>query len=151
MTILAHDEVLAAAARGDDQALSQLVRTYHDRVHRFGLRVCRDGWDAEDAVQEAFAKLVRRPEVVKDPGALAWLLAVVRHACVRMLRPFARERRRLGTRVDDTETLPSGAEDAQQALERWEVVQSVHAGIAALWRACPATRPAARSVWSSRR
>lgn len=134
MTVLAHDEVLAAAARGDDQALSLLVRTYHDRVYRFGMRVCRDGWDAEDAVQEAFTKLARRPQVVKDPGALAWLMTVVRHACLRMLRPFARERRTLGQRVADAEGVPSDAEDAQQALERWELVRSVHAGIAALER-----------------
>lgn len=35
---------------------------------------------------------------------------------------------------DDTDGLPSGAEDAQQALERWELVRAVHAGIAALDR-----------------
>jgi RNA polymerase sigma-70 factor (ECF subfamily) len=134
VTVVGHDDVLAAAARGDDEALSQLVRAYHDRVYRFGLRVCRDGWDAEDAVQEAFAKLARRPEVVKDAGALAWLMTVVRHACMRMLKPFARERRTLGQRVDDAEAVPADTEDAQQALERWELVRSVHAGIAALDR-----------------
>jgi RNA polymerase sigma-70 factor (ECF subfamily) len=134
MIVTGHDEVLAAAARGDDEALSLLVRTYHDRVYRFGVRVCRDSWDAEDAVQEAFTKLARRPEVTKDIGALAWLMTVVRHACMRMLRPFARERRALGQRVDDAEVVPSDAEDAQQALERWELVRSVHAGIAALDR-----------------
>ena len=32
----------------------------------FGLRVCRDGFDADDAVQEAFAKLAVRREVVGD-------------------------------------------------------------------------------------
>lgn len=132
MTAIAHQQVLAAAARGDDEALSVLVRTYHERVHRFGMRVCRDGWDAEDAVQEAFTKLARRPEVVRDPGALSWLMTVVRRACLRMLRPFARERRTLGQRVLDAEVVPSDAEDTQQALERWELVRSVHAGIAAL-------------------
>jgi len=134
MTTIRHDQVLAAAARGEDEALSLLVRTYHDRVHRFGMRVCRDGWDAEDAVQEAFSKLARRPEVMRDAGALAWLKTVVRHVCLRMLRPFARERRTLGQRVDEADAVPSDAEDAHQALERWELVRSVHAGIAALER-----------------
>lgn len=134
MTVVGHDAVLGAAARGDDEALTRLVRMYHDRVYRFGLRVCRDGWDADDAVQEAFAKLARRPEVVKDPGALAWLMTVVRHVCMRLLKPFARERRTLGQRLDDADSVPSDAEDAQQALERWELVRSVHAGIAALDR-----------------
>jgi RNA polymerase sigma-70 factor (ECF subfamily) len=129
-----HRALLTAAAQGDDAALSELVRAYHDRVYRFGVRVCRDGWDAEDAVQEAFVKLARRPEVVDHAGALAWLMTVVRNACRRMLRPLARQRRTLGQRVDDTDGLPSGAEDAQQALERWELVRAVHAGIAALDR-----------------
>lgn len=130
-----HDTVLtAAAARGDDGALELLVRAYHDRVYRFGLRVCRDAFDADDAVQEAFTKLARRPEVARDPGVLSWLMTVVRNACLRMLRPFARERSRLGQRVDDADAVPSGELDPQVALERWRLVRAVHEAIAALER-----------------
>src|SRR5689334_23198962 len=86
-----HAVVLRAAAAGDDEALTQLVRLYHDRVYRFGLRACRDAFDADDAVQDAFVKLAARPDVVRDRGALSWLLSVVRHTCMRMLRPFVRE------------------------------------------------------------
>lgn len=125
-----------AAARGDDDALRALVQAYHDRVYRFGVRVCRDRFDAEDAVQEAFAKLSRRPDVVRDQGALSWLMSVVKHACMRMLRPFVRERRALGERVDElSEARDAGADvDPHSALERWELVQAVHAAIAGLER-----------------
>ncbi|HKO53912.1 MAG TPA: sigma-70 family RNA polymerase sigma factor [Polyangiaceae bacterium] len=127
------------AARGDDEALAQLVRAYHDRVYRFGVRVCRDRFDAEDAVQEAFGKLSQRPDVVRDPSALSWLMSVVRHACRRMLRPFVRERRALGERVNgvddlDLDRVASEQSDPQQALERWELVRAVHAAIALLDR-----------------
>jgi RNA polymerase sigma-70 factor (ECF subfamily) len=61
MTALAHDDILGAAARGDDEALATVVRSYHDRVYRFGVRMCRDRYDADDAVQEAFVQLARRP------------------------------------------------------------------------------------------
>ena len=131
------DGILVAAARGDDEALAVLVRAYHDRVHRFGRRVCRDGHDADDAVQEAFTKLVTRPDVVKDPGALSWLMTVVRHACLRLLRPFRRERplARLDASIDASAHPSADAPiDAQQALERWELVQRVHAAIATLER-----------------
>jgi len=143
------DGVLVAAARGDDEALAVLVRAYHDRVHRFGRRVCRDGHDADDAVQEAFTKLVTRPDVVKDPGALSWLMTVVRHACLRLLRPFRRERplaqlyapvdastdARVDASIDASIDASADAPvDAQQALERWELVQRVHAAIATLER-----------------
>jgi RNA polymerase sigma-70 factor, ECF subfamily len=128
----ARPDVLVAAARGDDEALAVLVRAYHDRVHRFGRRVCRDGHDGDDAVQEAFTKLVTRPDVVNDPSALSWLMTVVRHACLRLLRPFRRAGRPLGDHVDEGEAVASSPVDAQQALERWELVQRVHAAIATL-------------------
>ncbi len=132
MSVESHWALLAAAGGGDDEALAQLVRAYHDRVYRFGLRVCRDGFDADDAVQEAFIKLAKRPEVMTDPGALGWLMAVVRNACIRMLRPFARERAVLGTRLAEGEEVASQQLDPQQTLERWELVRAVHEAIAAL-------------------
>lgn len=130
----AHQHIVAAAAGGDDEALGSLVRAYHDRVYRFGLRVCRDGFDADDAVQEAFIKLAKRPEVARDAGALFWLMTVVKNACLRLLRPLARERRRLGQRLEDADEAESVALDPEVALQRWQLVQAVHAAISTLER-----------------
>jgi RNA polymerase sigma-70 factor (ECF subfamily) len=134
MTLGTRPNLVTAAASGDDEALTLLVRAYHDRVYRFGQRVCRDDFDADDAVQEAFVALARRPDVARHSGALSWLMTSVRNACLRMLRPFLRERRSLGERVSGTEEVVSPLLDPQQALERWELAQSVHAAIAALPR-----------------
>jgi RNA polymerase sigma-70 factor, ECF subfamily len=132
MTGGAHQQLLAAATGGDDVALADLVRAYHDRVYRFGLRVCRDGYDADDAVQEAFIELAKRPDVARDASVLFWLLAVVKHACLRLLRPFARARKNLGERLPEDDAALVDELDPQTALERWQLVQAVHAGIAAL-------------------
>lgn len=123
---------VALSACGDDEALALLVRTYHDQVYRFGIRVCRDGYDADDAVQDAFVKLSTRPEVLRDLGVLSWLFTVVRNTCRRMLRPFARERRALGERVEQMDAIPSEALDPQAALQRWRLVHAVHQAIATL-------------------
>lgn len=120
-----------AAAKGDDVALAALVRLYHDRVYRFGLRVCRDASDTDDAVQHAFTALAKRADVASDPGALAWLLTTVRNACIRLLRPFARQRRALGEPVDPDEAAAL-ALSPEGALERFELVKQVHASIARL-------------------
>ena len=130
----AHQQLLAAATGGDDEALASLVRAHHDRVYRFGRRVCRDGFDADDAVQEAFVKLSRRPDVARTEGVLFWLLSVVKSACSRMLRPLAREKKHLGQRLTEGDAVPSDELDPQAALERWQLVQAVHAGIASLDR-----------------
>jgi RNA polymerase sigma-70 factor (ECF subfamily) len=129
--VTAHANLLGRAARGDDEALAALVRLHHDRVYRFGLRVCRDGFDADDAVQEAFTKLATRRDVMADQGALSWLMTVVRNTCLRLLRPFQREKRALGERVEADE-LPASELSSEAALERWELVCSVHAAIAQL-------------------
>lgn len=126
-----HARLLEAAAHGDDEALSSLVRLHHDRVYRFGVRVCRDPFDADDAVQEAFFKLRARPDVVAHPGALSWLMTVVRNACARLMRPFQRERRVLGERTDDVE-IPADDLTAEAALARWQLIGAVHAAIAEL-------------------
>jgi RNA polymerase sigma-70 factor (ECF subfamily) len=126
-----HAPRLAAAAAGDDAALSQLVQLYHQRVYRYGVRVCRDGFDADDAVQEAFLKLARRPDVVASPSTFGWLLRVVRNACLRLLRPLSRRRLVLGEAASLDDVV---AEDPspEAALERWELVHAVHAAIASL-------------------
>ena len=127
----AHMHVVRAAAGGDDAALTHLVKQYHERVYRYGERVCRNGFDADDAVQEAFVKLARRPDVARDSGVFFWLMSVVKNACLRMLRPFARQRRTLGEAWEADEVESDGL-DPHAAFEKFEVVRRVHAAIAAL-------------------
>jgi RNA polymerase sigma-70 factor, ECF subfamily len=127
-----HVKLLDDATNGDNSALSALVKLYHDRVYQFGLRVCRDSFDTTDAVQEAFIKLSTRPDVMNSSNRLAWLRTVVRNACFRLLRPFRREKRRLGDRVDGLEQVQDDQLSPAQVLERWRLVETVHACIAAL-------------------
>lgn len=128
-----HEATLLAAREGDALALQHLVQTYHDRVYRFGLRACRDGFDADDAVQEAFTKLAVRPDVMRDPSVLSWLMTVVRNTCSRLLRPFLRERRVFGERAE-LDAIESDALAPDAALERFRLVHAVHQLIAELPR-----------------
>jgi RNA polymerase sigma-70 factor (ECF subfamily) len=69
---------------------------------------------------------------MRDPSALSWLMTVVRHACMRMLRPFIRQRRTLGERVADAREIPGRDLNPEQALERRELVNLVRAAIGTL-------------------
>jgi RNA polymerase sigma-70 factor (ECF subfamily) len=81
--------------------------------------VCRDEADADDAVQEAFVKLSRRPDVLRHAGALSWLMTVVRRACLRLLRSWGRQ----SFEPPELSDLP---------FERWERVRAVQAALASL-------------------
>ena len=126
----ARAELVLLAAGSDDAALGLLVAQYHDRVYRFGRRVCRDAFDADDAVQEAFVKLARRPDVMADRGALSWLMSVVRNACLRLLRPFSR---RASLPADGVvESVAADTLEPDLLLEKFELVRQVQAAIASL-------------------
>jgi RNA polymerase sigma-70 factor (ECF subfamily) len=127
----ARAQLVRAAAGTDDDALARLVGEYYARVYRFGRRVCRDGFDADDAVQEAFTKLARRPDVMADRSALSWLFSVVRRACLRMLRPFWRRAQTLGEPTD-ADTVAVDAPSPELAEERFELVRAVQSAIASL-------------------
>jgi RNA polymerase sigma-70 factor, ECF subfamily len=117
---------------GDDAALRQLVRLYHDRAYRFGRKVCRDGFDADDAVQTAFVILARRPDVQRSDGVLLWLYTVVRNACNAMLRPLAIRLREPLTGSREALDVTDVALTPEAALERFELVTQVHDAIAML-------------------
>jgi RNA polymerase sigma-70 factor, ECF subfamily len=125
-------ELLERSLSGDDEALRNLVRLYHDRAYRFGRSVCCDGYDADDAVQKAFIILARRPDVQMSDGVLSWLYTVVRNACTAMLRPIAS---RLREPLSENRQALDVADEAltpEAALERMQLVSEVHRAIAAL-------------------
>ncbi|MFT3698846.1 MAG: sigma-70 family RNA polymerase sigma factor [Kofleriaceae bacterium] len=113
---------MSALVTTDDE-LTALVRTYHARVVRYGRRACASPEDADDAIQEAFAKLAHRPDVVRHPGALSWLMTTIRRMCARMLP------KRYAEMIDVADaSAPSPAE----ALAQFELVRTMHDAIAAL-------------------
>jgi len=124
--------ILELSIAGDDEALRELVRLYHDRAYRFGRKVCRDGFDADDAVQMAFIVLARRPDVQRSDGVLLWLYTVVRNACTAMLRPLAIRLREPLSGNREALDVPDTALTPEAALERFELVSQVHAAIAEL-------------------
>ena len=92
---------------------------------------CRDDFDADDAVQQAFITLARRPDVQQSTAVLPWLLTVIRNACISMLRPFAARRREPLTSNAALE-VPDDALTPEASLERFELVSEVHDAIALL-------------------
>ena len=127
-------QLVARLAFGDEAAFAELYDRYSNAVFGLAKRVTQSEARAEEITQDAFMKLSTRPEVVRDLGVLSWLFTVVRNTCRRLLRPFARERRALGERVEEMDEIPSEALDPQAALQRWRLVHAVHQAIATLDR-----------------
>jgi RNA polymerase sigma-70 factor (TIGR02960 family) len=88
-----HDEVVAAAAAGDESAFAALVERHRRELHVHCYRMLGSFEEAEDAVQEAFLRAWRRRDSFEaGTNARAWLYRIVTNACLDALR---RSRRRL--------------------------------------------------------
>ena len=80
------DELVAAAAKGDQSAWSVLVERYLPLVYPIVRRYRLSDKDAEDVSQTVWLRLVEQLGVIRDARALArWLAAATRHEVLAVL------------------------------------------------------------------
>lgn len=78
--------LIEAARGGDEKALVSLITTAHPDVRRYAARNCRAA-DIDDAVQETLLLLYQRVGTLRAVTSFsAWLFAIARRACHRLLR-----------------------------------------------------------------
>ena len=108
----------------DPQSLSQHV----DRLYRAAWGLCGSREDAEDLVQETFAKVLSRPRVIHGDDDLYYLMRVLRNTFLTNRRTASRRPQTVATLEDVVTADPKPIGRPEQALE----IQEVYATIAEL-------------------
>jgi RNA polymerase sigma factor (sigma-70 family) len=111
-------EVVASIVAGDPAGLAEAYDKYADDLYSYCRSLLREPADAADAVQDTFVIAASQVSRLRDPERLrAWLFAVARNACLRLLRT-----RTATAPLDDLEdqqdTSVDVAEDAERAETR---------------------------------
>jgi RNA polymerase sigma-70 factor (ECF subfamily) len=89
-------ELVERAQRGDREAFDALASAAYHRLYAIARRILRDGYAAEDAVQDALVNVWRELRGLRDPAAFdAWLHRLLVNAC----RDHARRTRRRAIEV----------------------------------------------------
>lgn len=84
-------DLVAAAQRGDRDALDRLLRRHHDRIHALARRLTGNDADAADATQEALIAIVRGlPRFDQRAAFGTWAYRVATNATLDELRRRAR-------------------------------------------------------------
>lgn len=79
---LVDPDLLARAQRGDPAAIERLLETLAPTLYRFARRLCGDGPDVDDAVQDAMVTIARKVSEFEGRSSLtSWSYAVARSAC----------------------------------------------------------------------
>jgi RNA polymerase sigma factor (sigma-70 family) len=85
-------ELVRRAVEGDEQAWRELVRRHAGAVYAVARSYQLNASDASDVSQIVWLRLWCKIGDIREPQYLAaWLSAVTRHECVRLLRRAARE------------------------------------------------------------
>ena len=108
----------------DPQSLTQHV----DRLYRAAWALCGSREDAEDLVQETFARVLSRPRVLRGDDELYYLMRVLRNTFLTSLRTASRRPVTVAAIEDVIAADPRPTGRPEQALE----VKEVYATIAEL-------------------
>lgn len=129
------DVLLRRAAKGDEEAFTQLYRRHQTALYRYALRMTGSAWSAEEVVQEVFMTLIREPgKFDAERGAVgAFLFGVARN---KVLKHLERAPRELPLREPGPDGL-GGKEPADPVTpavwaERWERADRVRNAVLGL-------------------
>jgi RNA polymerase sigma-70 factor (ECF subfamily) len=134
------DRVLAREAlRGDRRAFDRLVERYLDRTLRICLRVVGNVEDAEDAVQETFARAFERLTSFAGKSTFGtWVTSIALRLCADLERAKRSRRRHVAALPPgfepDRDAAAPRATSPLQRLEQKETVAALEGALARLPR-----------------
>jgi RNA polymerase sigma-70 factor, ECF subfamily len=105
----------------DPQSLSQHV----DRLYRAAWGLCGSREDAEDLVQETFAKVLSRPRMIHGDDDLFYLMRVLRNTFLTNRRTASRRPQTVATLEDVVTADPKPVSRPEQAIEMQEIYATI--------------------------
>ena len=108
-------------------AASQRLPDQVDRLHRAAWALCGSPDDAEDLVQETFARVLARPRRLHRGDELPYLLGALRNTHLTALRTQQRRPSTVELPADESETMRSALAEPETALEQQELLATIAA------------------------
>ena len=128
---MTENELVRAAAHGDEAAFGELVRMYENKAYHLALRMCGNAEDACDVAQDAFLAAWRGlPSFRGDAGFSTWLYRLVSNAAIDHLRRTKHQRSQMS--LDDEEMnldTPDPAPGPQENAESLDLQRVVQDGL----------------------
>lgn len=117
-------------ARGEVQALEELIRRHERRLYQLAYRLLKDPQEAEDALQEVFLKIYEKARSFQPRGTVrAWMNRITANHCLNRLR----ERVPLSSLDDESAPeLESSGPTPLESLEESDLARRLEELLAAL-------------------
>jgi RNA polymerase sigma-70 factor, ECF subfamily len=115
------DELVRLAKGGDQAALEQLLTSIAPSILRFGMRLCKNGHDSEDVLQDTLMSILGHlPEFEGRSSFTSWVFALTRSACTRRRRGL---KNRAGLELDEACDISGAGPTPEQDADSLEMGQ----------------------------
>jgi RNA polymerase sigma-70 factor, ECF subfamily len=108
-------------------AASQRLPEHVDRLHRAALALCGSSHDAEDLVQETFARVLARPRRLRRDDELPYMLAALRNTYLTGVRTRGRRPQTVELPAEASEIMRSSRAEPEAAFEQRELLATIAA------------------------
>jgi len=116
-------KVITARRLGASQRLPDQV----DQLYRAAWALCGSRHDAEDLVQETFARVLARPRRLRRDHELPYLLGALRNTYLTSLRTAGRRPSTVELPAEESQAMRSARADPEAALEQQELFTTIAA------------------------
>ena len=116
-------KVITARRLGASQRLPDQV----DQLYRAAWALCGSRHDAEDLVQETFARVLARPRRLRRDHELPYLLGALRNTYLTSLRTAGRRPSTVELPAEESQAMRSARADPEAALEQQELFATIAA------------------------
>jgi RNA polymerase sigma-70 factor (ECF subfamily) len=119
--------VAATVILGRRTAQPERLAAHLDRLYRAAWALCGSPHDAEDLVQETYARVLSRPRMLRRRDELPYLLKALRNTYLTGLRTASRRPRTVEVPGDDVAVFASGGPAPDVAAEYSELLATIRA------------------------
>lgn len=121
---------LSAQQQRTQQEFRDTAQAHLDALYRTALRILRDHYEAEDAVQESLQKGWRKLDQFDQGTQMkSWLFKILTNTCLDVLRAKGRLKRQLGTEGVDPNEIESPQRLPEQVLSDKRLGESIDAAV----------------------
>ena len=126
--------LMARVQARDEGAFGELFTRFQERIYRTALRILKQDYSAQDALQETFLNIFRGARHFRGDSRLTtWINRITVNVCLEMIRKNKKHSQRLDADISETAEFPdpSARTPFEEALQR-ETSQKINSALESL-------------------